>query len=70
MPISTMGIDKETRSARLRLGGGTIRGDTPIVVEMCEMPTVINLNKDDFQSKTILDIHGIAPSICAGEGGE
>ena len=33
------------------------------------MPTVINLNKDDFQSKTILDIHGIAPSICAGEGG-
>ena len=33
------------------------------------MKSVINLNKDDFQSKTILDIHGIAPSICAGEGG-
>lgn len=42
----------------------------PIAVGVHEMPTVINLNKDDFQSKTILDIHGIAPSICAGEGGE
>ena len=39
-----------------------------------EMPKVINLNKDDVQSKTILDPNGIAPSLYAGEcrggGGE
>ena len=38
------------------------------------MNKVINLNKDDFQSKTILDPDGIANSIYSGEcrygGGE
>ena len=46
--------------------------DTPLVME--EMPRVINPNKDDVQSKTILDPKGIAPSLYAGEcrggGGE
>ena len=41
---------------------------------MEEVPKVINLNKDDVQSKTILDPKGIAPSLYAGEcrggGGE
>jgi len=37
------------------------------------MNKVINLNKNDFQSKTILDINGICNSLYAGEsryGGE
>lgn len=38
------------------------------------MNKVINLNKDDFQSKTILDPNGIANSLYSGEsrfgGGE
>ena len=44
--------------------------DTPLVCE----PRVINLNKDDVQSKAILDPAGIAPALYAGEcrggGGE
>ena len=51
---------------------GTGGGNVPMVME--EVPKVINLNKDDVQSKTILDPKGIAPSLYAGEcrggGGE
>ena len=58
----------QTLTSRMGTGGGNV----PMVME--EMPKVINLNKDDVQSKTILDPSGIAPSLYAGEcrggGGE
>ena len=58
----------QTLTSRMGTGGGNV----PMVME--EVPRVINLNKDDVQSKTILDPHGIAPAIYAGEcrggGGE
>ena len=51
---------------------GGLNEHIPVVME--ERPKVINLNKDDVQSKTILDPKGIAPSLYAGEcrggGGE
>ena len=51
---------------------GEARANELVVME--EKPKVINLNKDDVQSKTILDPNGIAPSLYAGEcrggGGE
>ena len=50
---------------------GDVRS-TDIVVE--KKPEIVNLNKGDVQSKTILDPDGIAPSLYAGEcrggGGE
>ena len=58
----------QTLTSRMGTGGGNV----PMVME--EVPRVINLNKDDVQSKTILDPKGIAPSLYAGEcrggGGE
>ena len=58
----------QTLTSRMGTGGGNV----PMVME--EVPKVINLNKDDVQSKTILDPKGIAPSLYAGEcrggGGE
>ena len=58
----------QTLTSRMGTGGGNV----PMVME--ERPRVINLNKDDVQSKTILDPKGIAPSLYAGEcrggGGE
>ena len=58
----------QTLTSRMGTGGGNV----PMVME--EVPKVINLNKDDVQSKTILDPNGIAPSLYAGEcrygGGE
>ena len=58
----------QTLTSRMGTGGGNV----PMVME--EMPKVINLNKDDVQSKTILDPKGIAPSLysgeCRGGGGE
>ena len=58
----------QTLTSRMGTGGGNV----PMVME--EMPKVINLNKDDVQSKTILDPKGIAPALYAGEcrggGGE
>ena len=51
---------------------GTGGGNVPMVLE--EKPEIINLNKGDVQSKTVLDPDGIAPSLYAGEcrggGGE
>ena len=58
----------QTLTSRMGTGGGNV----PMVME--ERPRVINLNKDDVQSKTILDPKGIAPALYAGEcrggGGE
>ena len=58
----------QTLTSRMGTGGGNV----PMVME--EAPKVINLNKDDVQSKAILDPKGIAPSLYAGEcrggGGE
>ena len=58
----------QTLTSRMGTGGGNV----PMVME--EVPRVVNLNKDDVQSKTILDPSGIAPSLYAGEcrggGGE
>ena len=56
----------------LTCGIGNALHLVPIVTE--EKPRVVNLNKNDVQSKTILDPKGIAPSLYAGEcrggGGE
>ena len=58
----------QTLTSRMGTGGGNV----PMVME--ERPRVINLNKDDVQSKAILDPNGIAPALYAGEcrggGGE
>ena len=58
----------QTLTSRMGTGGGNV----PMVME--EMPKVINLNKDDVQSKAILDPNGIAPALysgeCRGGGGE
>ena len=58
----------QTLTSRMGTGGGNV----PMVME--ERPSVINLNKNDVQSKTILDPSGIAPALYAGEcrggGGE
>ena len=58
----------QTLTSRMGTGGGNV----PMVME--EVSKVINLNKDDVQSKAILDPSGIAPALYAGEcrggGGE
>ena len=69
---SRVKIDDEGKVQALTSRMGTGGGNVPMVME--EIPKVINLNKDDVQSKTILDPNGIAPSLYAGEcrggGGE
>ena len=69
---SRVKIDNEGKVQALTSRMGTGGGNVPMVME--ERPSVINLNKDDVQSKTILDPSGIAPALYAGEcrggGGE
>lgn len=67
---SRVKIDETGKVQALTSRMGTGGGNVPMVIE----PRVINLNKGDVQSKTILDPDGIAPSLYAGEcrggGGE
>ena len=69
---SRVKIDENGKVQALTSRMGTGGGNVPMVME--EKPKVINLNKDDVQSKTILDPSGIAPALYAGEcrggGGE
>ena len=69
---SRVNLDESGKVQCLTSRMGTGGGNVPMVME--EVPKVINLNKDDVQSKTILDPKGIAPSLYAGEcrggGGE
>ena len=69
---SRVKIDKDGKVQALTSRMGTGGGNVPMVME--EKPRVINLNKDDVQSKTVLDPSGIAPALYAGEcrggGGE
>ena len=69
---SRVKIDSEGKVQALTGRMGTGGGNVPMVME--EIPKVVNLNKGDVQSKTILDPNGIAPSLYAGEcrggGGE
>ena len=69
---SRVKIDSEGKVQALTSRMGTGGGNTPLVME--EKPKIINLNKGDVQSKTVLDPNGIAPSLYAGEcrggGGE
>jgi DNA (cytosine-5)-methyltransferase 1 len=69
---SRVKIDEEGKVQALTSRMGTGGGNVPMVME--EKPGVINLNKDDVQSKAVLDPSGIAPALYAGEcrggGGE
>jgi DNA (cytosine-5)-methyltransferase 1 len=69
---SRVKIDDDGKVQALTSRMGTGGGNVPMVME--ERPKVINLNKDDVQSKTVLDPNGIAPALYAGEcrggGGE
>ena len=69
---SRVKIDEEGKVQALTSRMGTGGGNVPMVME--EKPGVINLNKDDVQSKAVLDPRGIAPALYAGEcrggGGE
>ena len=69
---SRVKIDEDGKVQALTSRMGTGGGNVPMVME--EKLKIINLNKDDVQSKAILDPSGIAPSLYAGEcrggGGE
>ena len=70
--VMNVRTDGKAPTIRAQMGGHPPCVMTPMVME--EVPKVINLNKDDVQSKAILDPNGIAPSLYAGEcrggGGE
>ena len=69
---SRVNLDESGKVQCLTSRMGTGGGNVPMVME--KVPRVINLNKDDVQSKAILDPKGIAPALYAGEcrggGGE